>query len=62
MSLCSGSRGEITVTNIANKLDVSCGSAYFIIQEDLGYHKICARWVPKQLTDKHKWACCNGFS
>jgi len=42
---------QITVTDIANKLDVICGSAYTIIHEDLlGYQKICARWMPKQLT------------
>jgi hypothetical protein len=28
----------------------------FIIHEELGYHKICARWVSEQLTDEHKWA------
>jgi len=46
--------GDITVINIADILDISCGSAYSIIHEDLGYHKICARWVPKKLSDEHK--------
>jgi hypothetical protein len=41
----------ITVTDTANKLDISCGSANSIIHKDLGYHNICARWVTKQLTD-----------
>jgi hypothetical protein len=45
----------IIVTDIANKLHISCGSSYSIIHRDLGYHKICARWVSKQLTDEHKW-------
>ena len=27
---------------------------YRIVTERLGYHKFCARWVPKQLTDLHK--------
>jgi hypothetical protein len=45
----------ITVTDIGNKLDFSCGSAYSTIHEDLRYHKICAVW-PKQLTDEPKWA------
>jgi predicted transcriptional regulator len=31
----------ITVTDIANKLDISCGSAYSFMHEDLGYHKYC---------------------
>jgi ribosomal protein S25 len=33
----------ITVTDTADKFDISCVSAYSIIHEDLGYHKICAR-------------------
>jgi hypothetical protein len=56
-------------------LDISCGYTYLIIHEDVGYHRICARWVPKQLTYEHKWVCnfcsyilrkdklsCNGLS
>jgi len=27
---------------------------YTIVTEKLGYHKLCARWVPKMLTDQHK--------
>ena len=27
---------------------------YRIVMDRLGYHKFCARWVPKQLTDFHK--------
>jgi hypothetical protein len=38
---------QIIITDIAGKLVMSCGSAYSIIHEDLKYHKICARWVPK---------------
>jgi len=37
----------ITVTDTANKLNNSYGSAYFIIHEDLGYFKICVKWVTK---------------
>jgi ribosomal protein S25 len=33
----------ITVTDTADKLDISCGIAYFIIREDSRYHKICLR-------------------
>jgi len=47
---------QISVTDIANKLDVSCGSAYSVIHKDLKYRKICATWVPKQFTNQHKWA------
>jgi hypothetical protein len=37
-------------------MDISCESADSIIHKDLKYHKIYARWVPKQLTDEHKHA------
>jgi hypothetical protein len=49
--------GPITVTDIAKKLDISYESIYFIVREDLEYHKICARWEIKEFTDEHKWAC-----
>jgi len=26
-----------------------------------GYHKICERWVPQQLTDVHRWACVETY-
>jgi len=47
---------QINVFDIADRLDVSCGSAYSIIHEDSGYHRICSRWIPKQLTDENKGA------
>ena len=32
---------------------------YDIVSSHLGYRKVCARWVPKMLTDEHKkTACC----
>lgn len=40
-----------------NKLFITCGSVYAIIHNDPDYHKIWARWVPKQLTDECKQAC-----
>lgn len=44
-------RGDrrITVQSVADALNISYGSAQGIIA-DLGYHKVCAKWVPKQLT------------
>jgi hypothetical protein len=33
---------------------ISRTSLFRIVTERLGYHKFCARWVPKQLTDVHK--------
>jgi hypothetical protein len=35
-------------------LHVSCSLLHKIITEHLQYHKWCARWVPKMLTDDHK--------
>ena len=45
---------RITVDDVANRLQISHGSAYEIIYSRLGFHKVCARWVPKQLTQLHK--------
>jgi len=45
---------QLTDTDIADKLDIICRSAYSIILEDLGYHNICVRWVPSQFTNEHE--------
>jgi hypothetical protein len=37
----NGSRGQIAVTDIADKLVTSCGSAYSIFYDDLMYHNLC---------------------
>ena len=37
------------VSEVAAHLDIGCGSAYAILHDDLGYGKVCARWVPKEL-------------
>jgi hypothetical protein len=39
---------------IAKQLNISIGSAYSVTHDNLQFHKVCARWVPKELTDKHK--------
>ena len=41
---------RITVSEVAAHLDISIGSAYAILRDDLGYSKVCTRWVPKELT------------
>jgi hypothetical protein len=33
---------------------ISCTVLYEIITFSLGYHKFCARWVPKMLTGAHR--------
>jgi hypothetical protein len=39
---------------VAYHLLISYGSVHEITHNRLGFHKVCARWVPKQLTEKHK--------
>jgi len=48
---------QITVSEVAAHLDTSYGSAYAILHDDLGYRKVCAQWVPKELTVVHKRQC-----
>lgn len=46
------------------KWHISHGSAHGIIQDWHGLQKVCARWVPKQLTEEHKCNCfavCQGL-
>ena len=45
---------RVKIDDVAYVLQISHGSAYQIIHDVLGYHKICARWVPRQLTAEHK--------
>lgn len=45
---------RIKIRSIAATVDLSVGEVYKIVHVVLGYHKVCARWVPKQLTDLHK--------
>ena len=44
---------RITLDELASELGVSHGSAHHLL-ESLGYSKVFARWVPRQLTDEHK--------
>jgi len=38
-------------------LEVSKTTIHEAVTEELGYRKLCARWIPKMLTDDHntKW-------
>ena len=44
----------MTIDELANHFEISHGSAYDIIHNRLGFRKICARWVPKELTEEQK--------
>lgn len=51
--LVEGDR-RLTTSDIANEVGISYGSTYSILSEELGYRKVCARWVPRLLTVHHK--------
>jgi hypothetical protein len=42
---------RVTVHKIAKQLNISTGSAYSVEHDNLQFHKVCARWVPKELMD-----------
>jgi histone-lysine N-methyltransferase SETMAR len=45
---------RLTVEEVAGRLNVSVGSAYSLIHDSLKFSKVCARWVPKELTEERK--------
>jgi hypothetical protein len=48
---------RITVRDTASTLDTSEGSAHSMVHDILGFLKVCAQWVPKELTAVHKQNC-----
>jgi len=50
--ICENRR--ITVEEVEGRLNVSVGSAYSLIHDSLKFSKVCARWVPKELTEDRK--------
>jgi histone-lysine N-methyltransferase SETMAR len=46
---------QVTVRDIAAEVNISVGSVETIIHEHLRFRKVCARWVPRQLTFDQKW-------
>jgi len=45
---------RVTVDAVATAVGCSRGQAYSMMHEGLGFHKVCSRWVPRQLTPQHK--------
>jgi hypothetical protein len=45
---------RVTVDAVATAVGCSRGQAYNVMHEGLGFHKVCSRWVPRQLTPQHK--------
>ena len=43
-----------TIDEIALQLGISEGTAYSLVHDILGSHKVAARWVPRNLTEEHK--------
>ena len=52
---------RITINELAESFRVSAGSVVKII-DTLGYSKVFARWVPRQLTETHKQSCLEACS
>jgi len=48
---------HVTVHEIAAHLDMSDRSAHHIVHDVLQFHKVSARWVPRQLTAELKERC-----
>ena len=44
----------ITLDEVVSELNISHGSAHHIIHNMLGFCKVSARWVPRQLTPELK--------
>jgi histone-lysine N-methyltransferase SETMAR len=44
----------VMVDKTTKQLNISIGSSYSVVHDNLQFHKLCARWVPKELTDEHK--------
>ena len=43
-----------SIKDLSNDLDLPNTTVRRILHDELGYRKVSARWVPKQLTDDHK--------
>jgi hypothetical protein len=44
---------RITIRDTVSTLDISEGSAHSMVHDILEFHKVCALWVPKELTEEH---------
>jgi hypothetical protein len=45
---------RMTIEKLAHHVTISLGSAHGIVQGQLGFPKVYARWAQKRLTRKHK--------
>jgi transposase len=52
---CVRGKRLFTISELSEEFPQTSRTAlYRIVTDRLGYHKLCARWLPKQLTDFHK--------
>lgn len=55
---------RITIREIEERTDCSIGTIYNIIHNELNMRRLCARWIPKMLTEeqkKQRVTCCQRF-
>ncbi|XP_035225849.1 histone-lysine N-methyltransferase SETMAR-like [Stegodyphus dumicola] len=51
---CILANRRMTIADISNELDKSHESVHKITADQLEFYKVCARWVPRLLTEEHK--------
>jgi hypothetical protein len=45
---------RVNIAHLELKFNLSWGTIWDIVHERLGYKKVCSRWLPRHLTEKHK--------
>lgn len=45
---------RVSLTELEGSFNLSRGTLWNIVHEQLDYRKVCSRWVPRQLTEDHK--------
>ena len=45
---------RVTIDTVATAIVCSHGQVYNMMHERLGFHKVCSRWMPRQLAPQHK--------
>ena len=53
-SSCYTCDRRVTTDEVAHRLQINLASAYEIMHNKLGFHKVCTIWIPKQLIVLHK--------
>ena len=49
---------RVIIDEVAHVLQISHGSVYEMKHNKFGFHKVCVRWIQKQLTEVHKQYMC----